>query len=71
MPRLLIPLLTLKPESDSGVAYARNLVPALTRALGEGEVLVLGTPFVQGLLAPLGCRGSVDARRRVELDSHP
>lgn len=56
MPRILVPLLTLKPESASGVAHARNLVPALTRAPGAGEVLVLGTPFVERLLAPLGCR---------------
>ena len=61
MPRLLVPLLTLKPESASGVAHARNLVPALTRALGAGEVLVLGTPFIEELLAPLGCR--VEVRR--------
>jgi glycosyltransferase involved in cell wall biosynthesis len=60
MPRLLVPLLTLKPNSASGVAFARNLVPALTRALGADEVLVLGTPFIDEQLSPLGCR--VDVR---------
>jgi glycosyltransferase involved in cell wall biosynthesis len=61
MPRLLVPLLTLKPNSASGVAFARNIVPALTRALGTDEVLVLGTPFIGELLTPLGCR--VEVRR--------
>jgi len=61
MPRLLVPLLTLKPNSASGVAFARSLLPALTRVLGADQVLVLGTPFVDELLSPLGCR----------VESHP
>jgi len=59
VPSLLIPLLSLRPRSTSGVSYVRGLIPALVAAWGKDEVVVLGDPACRKLLDGVSCRFEV------------
>ena len=50
LPRLLVPLLSLRPRSTSIVVYVARAVPEVVRAFG-GEVVLLGDAFARRLLA--------------------
>ena len=43
MTRVLVQLLNMRPNATSGMVFTRQLVPALVRELGEGNVVLLAS----------------------------
>ncbi|MEM7244242.1 MAG: glycosyltransferase family 1 protein [Acidobacteriota bacterium] len=52
--KVLIPLLSIKPQSTSSIVYVEGLLPPLVERLG-GDCVVLSTPFLADRIGELGC----------------